>query len=147
MKIIGLYATRNRGKTTTLNKLIDLLSLIADNYEISRDFETQAYFEINGNGITVCTSGDDKNYIKANIEFLTKSGHKTDLFVTPSHVRDETVKELKKFTKKECANLVWVAKEDDETKNTVIAARLFGLIMREIYPEFDSSVYPTEEEL
>ena len=145
MKIIGLSATKNRGKTTTLNKLIDLLALVADNYEINRDFETKAYFEINGKGITVCTPGDDRNYIRENIEFLMKSGHKTDLFVTPSHVRDETVKELAKFTRKECATLVWITKENNEAKNTIIAARLFGLIIREIYPEFDSSVYPAEE--
>ena len=87
MKIIALYATKDRGKTSTLNKLIDLLSLIADSYELNRDYETKAYFEINNKGIVVCTAGDDDEEIKANIAFLQKSNHKKDLFVTASHTR------------------------------------------------------------
>ncbi len=145
MKVIGLFATRNRGKSTTLNKLIDLLAPIADNYEINRCGETLAYFEICGKGVTVCTPGDDKNYIKANIGFLRKPEHKNDLFVTPSHVWDETVREIEKFSKKESAKLVWIKKEDDESKNAIIAARLFGLVMHEIDPEFDDFMHQAEE--
>lgn len=45
-KVIALYASADKGKTKTLNKLIDLLSLISDYYEICRSDEGWAYFEI-----------------------------------------------------------------------------------------------------
>ena len=47
-KVIALYASADKGKTQTLNKLIDLLSLISDYYEICRSDEGWAYFEIRG---------------------------------------------------------------------------------------------------
>ena len=142
MKVIALYATRNRGKTTTLNKLIDLLSLVASSYEISRTGETCAYFEVNGKGVTVCTPGDNGEAIKANIDFLKK--HESDVFVTASHKWGETVDEIKAFTDKKKAGLVKVEKVNDESKNAIVAAGLLGLIRKEVYPEFDEAVQPTE---
>ena len=144
MKIIALYATRNRGKTTTLNKLIDLLSLVAGYYEINRAGETCAYFEINGKGVTVCTPGDNEEAIKANIKFFMNKEHKKDVLVTTSHKWGETVNEINDFTDKKKADLVWVKKVDDESKNALIAAGLLGLVRKEVYPEFDDAVQPAE---
>lgn len=143
MKIIGLYGTHDIGKTTTLNKLIDLLSLIANNYEIDRSYDTFAYFVINEKNIVVCTPGDNKEAIENNIEFLEK--HDCDVFVTATRTKGKTVNGIEKLTKKKSAELIWVEKEDNELKNTVIAGSIFGLIMQEINPDFENSVYRVEE--
>ena len=46
-KIFGLWGAANRGKTTTLNILVDLLSLASDSYSVQRFYESRACFEIN----------------------------------------------------------------------------------------------------
>ncbi|MBO4439000.1 MAG: hypothetical protein J5798_06580 [Spirochaetaceae bacterium] len=142
-KIIALYGPRNMGKTTTLKKLIDLLSVIAKNYEISFYKEVWAYFKINGKKIVVCTPGDNKDIVKGNINY-TKS-YDCDIFVTAARTRGGSVDELKKFTNKKEAELIWVQKEDDESKNNCIAAGLFSLIVKDVIPDFDNFVSAEEE--
>ncbi|MBR6199522.1 MAG: hypothetical protein IKQ61_04555 [Spirochaetales bacterium] len=141
-KIIALYATKDRGKTTTLNKLIDLLSQLTDRYEICRYHETHAYFEISNHKIIVCTPGDTQEIIKDNIRFCNK--YDCDIFVTATHTRGSTVEEIENLTSKNKAKLVWVKKEDDESQNNIVAVGLLSLILKEIYPNFDELVYIPE---
>ena len=46
-KIFGLWGATNRGKRTTLNLLIDLLSKVSDSYDIHKTYDSKAWFVIN----------------------------------------------------------------------------------------------------
>lgn len=142
-KIIALYASANKGKSTTLNKLIDLLETVADNFEISRAKESMGYFEVWGKKIVVCTPGDTQEIIKGNIKFTQK--HECDIFITATRTKGGTTEEIEKLTDKNSAQLVWVSKEDDESKNSLIAAELFSLIIKDIDPIFGEFVFNVKE--
>ena len=142
--IIALCGVKNVGKTTTLNKLIDLLSLIADSYGIERLRETRASFTIRGRKVAVCTPGDTKDIIKDNISYFPDIDE-YDVFVTASHTRGGTVEELESLAKKKDAKLIWIDKEDDKSKNPVIAAGLLGLIMQGINKDFRNILLKCEE--
>jgi len=129
-KIIALYAAANRGKTTTLNKLIDLLSIVSEYYESRRSNEGWTYFEIKGLKVVVCTPGDAKGEIKCNAKYATD--YDCDIFVTATRTKGETTAEIAKFTKKQKAQLVWIKKENNEENNSIVAANLFNLIIKDV---------------
>ena len=134
-KICGLYASSNKGKTTTLNKLIDLLETVADNYEIKRIYnESSSYFEFASKKIIVCTKGDYGKILQENISFARE--HNYDIFVTATRTKGGTTTELEDFKEQEQAEIVWFQKEDNEEKNNLIASELFSLIIKEIAPDF-----------
>ena len=139
-KIIGLYASSNKGKSTTLNKLIDLLEVVADNYEIVRiNNESYAWFELYGKKVVVCTKGDYGQIIQENVVFAKK--YEYDIFVTATRTKGGTTAEITGFAERDGAELVWIQKEDDEAKNNLIASELFSLIVKNIAPDFESSVH------
>ena len=125
MKIFALYAAKNKGKTATLNKLIDLFVSVADRYEINREYETNAYFVVNGKGITVCTAGDNNDIISENLDFLKK--HDTEVFVSASRTRGGTVEGLSEFAEKFKAELVWIEKTEGESNYNLVASGLVSL--------------------
>nr|WP_318660111.1 hypothetical protein [uncultured Treponema sp.] len=141
-RVIALYASANKGKTTTLNRLIDLLSLISDYYEKCRSDEGWAYFEIRGLKVVVCTPGDSKVEVKENIKFSQK--YDCDIFVTATRTKGETTREMERFTNKKDVNLVWIKKDTDEQVNNLFAANIFNLIIKEIDYDFSSYVFDTK---
>ena len=139
-KIIGLYASANKGKTATLNKLIDLLGIVADNCELNRfSNDSSAYFEVLDKKVVICTGGDFPQTIQNNITFA--KNHNYDIFVTATRTKGGTAAELIDFTNQENAEIVWFQKEDDETKNKLIASELFSLIVKDIAPDFEKSIW------
>ncbi len=138
-KIIALYASSNKGKTTTLNKLIDLLEQLSDNYEIKRIYnESYAYFEFSDKNIVVCTKGDYDYILQENISFATE--HNYDIFVTATRTKGGTVTETENFKQSENAELYWFPKEDNEYKNNLIAAELLSFIVKQIEPDYENLI-------
>jgi len=138
--IIGLYASSNKGKSTTLNKLIDLLEVVADNYEISRFCnETSAYFDLYGKKIVVCTKGDFAEIIQENTSYAEKYGY--DIFVTATQTKGGTTAELENFKERDDSEIIWFGKEDDEKKNKLIASELLSLIVKILVPDFEKSIW------
>lgn len=138
-KIIALYASANKGKTTTLNKLIDLLEVVADSYEKIRiNNESKAWFEVFGKKIVVCTAGDYGLATQENIDFAQK--YEYDIFVTATRTKGETTDEIMEFTKQDEAELLWRSKEDNAEKNGIIAAELLSLIFKDITHEFENFI-------
>ena len=138
-EIIALYGSSSKGKTTTLNKLIDLLKIISDISEIKQDSkDSYAYFEIYNKKIVVCTKGDYGYILQENISFATE--HDYDIFVTATRTKGYTVSETIDFKNSENANLYWIPKEDNEPKNNLIAAELLSLIVKHIDPDFESTI-------
>jgi len=142
-KVIALYAAANRGKTTTLRKLIELLSHISDNYEIYQSSECWAYFEIKGKKVVVCTPGDSKEVIKDNIKYAKKP--ECDIFVTATRTRGETTDEIQRFINKEKTKLIWVKKENNKLNNNLLAANLFAFIIKSCDFDFESFIYNGNE--
>lgn len=63
-KLISLYGRQNIGKSTTLNVLIKLLTLVSDSYEIEKEYDGNATFIFNENIICVCTAGDNEEFFR-----------------------------------------------------------------------------------
>ena len=128
-KIFALYASSNKGKTTTLNILIDLLAVVSDKYNIWREYEGWAWFIIKNKTISVCTSGDNANTVKNNI----KDYKDCDIFISDSRTKGGSVNEIEKLSKSENLKIEWIEKEDNPKKNKEIAADLFRRIMNELF--------------
>lgn len=71
-RIIALYGKSKIGKSTTLNILIDLLRIVADSYQINKDYEGYATFDFAGKKISICTPGDNEEIIESNIAYFNK---------------------------------------------------------------------------
>ena len=71
-KIIALSGKAESGKTTTLNILINLLSIVSDSFEISREYDSMATFSFNDTRISVCTPGDTGDILQENIDYFDK---------------------------------------------------------------------------
>lgn len=128
-KIFALYASSNKGKTTTLNILIDLLAVVSDKYNIQREHDGWAWFIINNKTVSVCTSGDNAITVKNNI----RDYKDYNIFVSASRTRCGSVNEIEKLAKSEGIDIEWIEKEDNSKKNKEIAANLFRRIMNEIF--------------
>lgn len=129
-KIIALYAPANKGKTTTLNILIDLLSIVSSECNVWKTKEGWGWFVINDKVVGVCTPGDNQTVIKENIDYFNKN--ECDIVVTATRTKGCTVKELEKLEKKEKCPIEWIKKEDDENKNKIIASEIFRKVLDEI---------------
>lgn len=129
-KIIVLYAAANRGKTTTLKILMELLTLVSESYNVWQDKDACGWFVINGKKISVCSAGDDETVVKDNIENYKDC----DIFVCASRTKGGSVNEIEKLAKREKVEIDWVEKIDDESKNKLIVADLFRKVLDLICP-------------
>lgn len=132
-KIFGLWGAANRGKTTTLNILVDLLSQVSYSYSVQRFYESRAWFLINGIKIGVCTPGDNQTEIKENIKFFTKN--ECEIIVTATRTKGGSVDEVEFFKNEHNAELVWIEKEDNPDLNKLVAGDIFRRIIDEVYPK------------
>lgn len=132
-KLIALYGAANRGKTTTLNILIDLLAVVSEHYNIEKNYDSKAVFVINSKTIGVCTPGDNQEEIKNNIEFFEEN--ECEIIITATRTKGEGVNELEKFTKKQGSEIEWILKEDKPKLNGLVAADIFRRIINEINPK------------
>lgn len=132
-KIIALYGAANKGKTTTLNILVDLLAVVSDYYNIERYYDSKAMFVINKKNIGVCTPGDNQEEIKKNIDFFNKN--ECEIIITATRTKGDGVTELEKFTKKQGIEIDWIIKENNPELNGLVAADIFRRIINEIYPK------------
>lgn len=103
-KIFGLWGATNRGKTTTLNILVDLLSQVSDTYDIHKTYDSRAWFVINGIKIGICTPGDNQEQLKENIIFFTENEY--EIIVTATRTKGGSVDELEIFKNEQNAELI-----------------------------------------
>ena len=142
-KIIALAGTKDKGKTTTLNHLIDMLLCVAEESEIYRNYDTDswAWFKINGQWVFIGTAGDDPKIVKGNINY-TKD-YNCVIGITASHLKDDTAKEVlkhiskdKMIYKKNLEKALSKIKDyNKNAKNRIIAAKLFQEIFNAMVPE------------
>lgn len=144
--IIALVADEDKGKTTTLNYLINLLSSAAEASEIypKSDNDTQAFFKINNNWIFVGTEGDEAVTIMENIKETKKND--CSIGIIASQTSRECLDTIKKQTSSDGSPIKIIKKFDDiegslpsnlsnNVKNRIIAAKLFQEIFNVLVPE------------
>lgn len=129
-RIIVLYAAANRGKTTTLKILMELLTSVSESYNVWQEKDACGWFVINGEKVSVCSAGDDETAVKDNIENYKDC----DIFISASRTKGGSVYEIEKFAEEEKVEIDWVEKIDDESKNKLIAADLFRKVLDLVYP-------------
>lgn len=125
-KIFVLYGKAQIGKTTTLNVLIDLLRIVSDSYEISKEYEGYATFKFSGKTISVCTPGDDAKSLEGNIDYFKKQ--KCNIAVTATRVKGAGKDLLDEFAETKKIIPVRIHKDDNTDTCRKYAAKLFELV-------------------
>ncbi|MBI9094190.1 MAG: hypothetical protein JEY71_04840 [Sphaerochaeta sp.] len=146
-RIIGLYGSKDKGKSRTLYLLGKLLiekgAVILRSEGISEDFfnddpikengtacDFKALFTLNGKTIGITTQGDNEDELNLNINFLSSTW---DIVFSATRTSGKTKDVLIKFAKDNHAELLWVKKlylndsslEVREIGNEKQAAELF----------------------
>ena len=129
-KIIALSGKAESGKTTTLNILINLLSIVSDSFEISREYDSMATFTFNDTIISVCTPGDTGDILQENIDYFEEQ--KCDVCVSAIRTKGAGWNLYKEFAKKNNLEILKIFKDDDKTSCRLYAANLFQMVTSEI---------------
>lgn len=105
MKLIVIYATANRGKTSMLEETIRLLQP-----ELTVSDKRVFTLFVNGVQIGIALDGDDEQTVRDNLEAFINA--KCNIIITPSHVRDGTVKVINEFAQKYKTTPIWIKKAE-----------------------------------
>lgn len=91
---IAYYGRQSSGKTSTLNRVIDLLKNDSSHYSHHQSFGTDAelFKSSNGKLVLVCVNGDSADKVKDNC--IKAENENVDVVVLPTHCQGETVDEL-----------------------------------------------------
>lgn len=100
-KIIGLYAARDRGKTSVLKKVI--LHFKPDEV---MEYDHRTVIDIDGIKVGISTGGDDAQTIQETIKLFDEC----HIIVTATHVKDETVVEVNKYC--DDSDIIWIKKAE-----------------------------------
>ena len=110
--VIALCGAENRGKTTTLTKLIKILqnngAEIAPDHEIkigAEDF--MVYLRYKSTTMCICTGGDVKEALRENIKFFRKFP-KSNIYISATRLKGVTCTVLDDFAKNN--GVVWFVK-------------------------------------
>lgn len=106
---IALYGPGQKGKTTTLNLLIELLGGIRS----KGDQRVRLNYE--GKDIAIATYGDDEWQLKENIKFFDEKS--CDIYITATRTKGDTKKVLKKYAK---TDIIWIGKNYSDSLHDLI---------------------------
>lgn len=137
MKIaIALYGSGEKGKTTTLNLLIDLIISEITGFPFELKSETELKidrrisFDFHGQKVGICTWGDNENELKTNCEFFEKE--KCTFIVTATRSKGVTCRIINDFCIENEFALQWISKtivlENQIETNLVQAQELIKYI-------------------
>jgi len=115
MKIaIALYGSGEKGKTTTLNLLIDLIISEITGFPFELKSETELKidrrisFEYRGHKVGICTWGDNESELKKNCEFFYHE--KCTFIITATRSKGATCKLIDNYCTTNGFALQWIKK-------------------------------------
>ena len=131
--IIAVQGKADRGKTETLNILIDLLSCVSYEYEIKKYNEgtndRRAAFTIGGKKICVCTAGDNEEEASDNVDLIKEN--EADIVFTAFHNTNAASRRvLKEFTEQTEYTFIPEPKDDDTQESRWLATKFFMQVMQ-----------------
>lgn len=110
-KIIALYRAGDKGKTETLNYVIEILQAITTRSLtplVPNYTDRKATFVFNGLTVSVCTAGDNATEIKQNEAYF--NNQKCDIAITASRSKGESVDAINAMANSNGASIQWVRK-------------------------------------
>lgn len=107
--VIALYGPGQKGKTTTLNLLIELLG------GIRRKGDQRVRLNYEGKDIAIATYGDDEWQLNENIKFFDEKS--CDIYITATRTKGDTKKVLKKYAK---TDIIWIGKNYSDSLHDLI---------------------------
>lgn len=114
-QIIGLKGSAKKGKTETLNHLIDLLE-IATGQQTAPTPQPEGHdrkrsFTYNGNKVSICTAGDNLSELLANKKYF--EDEKCDIAISAARTSGATHVVLNDLAKNNNINVSWIQKKYD----------------------------------
>ena len=107
--IIGLWGPGGKGKSTTLNLLIELLG------GTRRKGDQRIRLTYREKKIAITTYGDDKWQLNKNIKFFDEKS--CDIYITATRTKGDTKKVLKKYAK---TDIIWIGKNYSDSLHDLI---------------------------
>lgn len=108
-KIIALYRSSNKGKTATLNLVIDLLQALTTGCPMPAPqlphVDRKQTFNYNGQIVSICTAGDNKSELLKNEVYF--NAHRCDVAITASRTTGQTVTAIQNMSAKYSINPIW----------------------------------------
>ena len=120
MKVLVLYGTSNKGKTKTLNLLIDELTEPGRKNvkeEIKHGKDRCCVFEYNDKILKITTRGDDECSLKSDYNKFPEYKDKTDIFICAARSKGETHNYIRSLATDE--NIYWLSKTTFFNKDKV----------------------------
>lgn len=108
-EVIALYGPGRKGKTTTLNLLIELLG------GIRRKGDQRVRLNYEGKDIAIATYGDDEWQLNENIKFFDEKS--CDIYITATRTKGDTKEVLKKYAK---TDIIWIGKNYSDSLHDLI---------------------------
>ena len=107
--VIALYGPGRKGKTTTLNLLIELLG------GTRKEVDRRLRLTYGGKRIAIATYGDDEWQLNENIKFFDEKS--CDIYITATRTKGDTKKVLKKYAK---TDIIWIGKNYSDSLHDLI---------------------------
>ena len=137
-KIIGLYESSSKGKTATLNLLIDLLEVATTGNPMPqpqpKGYDRRKTFTYKGLKIGVATDGDTGKAVRDNCIFFDTERCDIVFSATRKRTDSHSVIELEKYAKQFNLSIDWIRKDiniinqTEDIVNLQQANSLFNLI-------------------
>lgn len=133
-KIIALRGIGSKGKTATLNLVIDLLQVATTGCSMPTPQPTgrnrKMTFTYNGLIVSVCTAGDTEWELSQNEIYFNDNA--CDVAITASRTKQGPVQVVLEMEKKNAAELIWAGKTvgriHHDRLNEIDAKRIIELI-------------------
>jgi hypothetical protein len=131
-KIIGLFGAARVGKSTTINKVYEILTLKYDYREIGQSLlkfkDIRVVIVINGIKIGIESQGDPNSRLKESLDIFVKVG--CDIIVCATRTSGMTVGWVE--AKKPLYNVEWKEKKPDVTQQEISNLNMANEIVAEI---------------
>lgn len=135
MKIINLRGTSDVGKSTALNRVIEMLQIVSSEYEISyhpssdTSEDRKAWFVFKDRKIGICTGGDTPEIVTENFKYCQTQG--CDIAVTASKAWGQVVEKLENLARYHVCEIDYI-RIDDLANSKTKAVDVLNMILKEV---------------
>lgn len=133
-QILGLKGSEKKGKTETLNLLIDLLEVATTGCAMPAaqpiGVNRKRTFTYNGNKVSICTAGDNLSELLANRKYF--ESEKCDIAISAARTRGTTHDVLNKLANDNNIKVSWIKKIYDLPNKDIVNSQQANDIFKKL---------------